>query len=152
MNAILKYLSGGCSKKFVLWVAVASLLIIVFSCEGKFDFFEFDCEDCYQERPDYGPLIIYFSLDDENDFVVYTIYKGEFEDCIFEYADTAFYNEEQIDVPVNEYYSVEAKYVSGNDTIYVVDGDQFKRRKETSECDKKCYYFKGGIIDVRLRE
>ena len=112
----------------------------------------FDCEDCYQERPDYGPLIIYFSIGKENDYVLYTIFKGEFEKGIIEYADTAFYEEEQIDVPVNDYYSVEAKYVKENDTIRVVDGDQFNIKKETAECDKKCYYFKGGIIDVRLRE
>ena len=128
------------------------LLLAVFSCERKFDFFEFDCEDCYQEKPEYGPLIIYFSIDDENDFVLYTIYKGDFEDCVVEYADTAFFKEEQIDVPVDEYYSVEARYVRGGDTIYVIDGDRFNLKRENSECDKKCYYFKGGIIDVRLRK
>ena len=138
--------------KYKFWVIIIILSLSVFACERKFEIFEFNCEDCYQERPDYGPLIIYFSIGGENEYVLYTIYKGEFEDCIVEYADTAFYNEEQIDVPVNEYYSVEAKYVSGNDTIYVVDGDQFKLKKETTECDKKCYYFKDGIIDVRLRE
>lgn len=134
------------------WSAIVLLLIAVVSCERKFEFIEFDCEDCYQEKPDYGPLIIHFSIGGENNFVLYTIYKGKFDDGIIEYADTAFFVEEQIDVPVNEFYSVEAKYLNGNDTIYVVDGDQFKIKKETSECDKTCYYFKGGIIDVRLRE
>lgn len=128
------------------------LLMVVISCERKFDFFEFDCEDCYQEKPDSGPLIIYFSFNDENEYVLYTIYKGRFEDGIEEYADTAFYKEEQIEVPVDEYYSVEAKYVSGTDTIFVVDGDRFNLKREKSECDKKCYYFKGGIIDVRLKQ
>ena len=75
-----------------------------------------------------------------------------FENRVEEYADTAFFKEEQIEVPVDEYYSVEAKYLSGTDTIYVVDGDQFNLKRETSECDKKCYYFKGGIIDVRLKQ
>ncbi len=129
-----------------------SFLLIVISCERKFEFFEFNCEDCYQEKPEYGPLIIYFSFNDENDFVLYTIYKGKFENRIEEYVGTAFIIEEQIEVPVNEYYSVEAKYISGTDTIYVVDGDRFDLERENSKCDKKCYYFKGGIIDVRLKE
>jgi len=128
------------------------LVLAVISCERKFDFFEFDCEDCYQEKPESGPLIIYFSFNDENDYVLYTIFKGRFEDGIEEYADTAFYKEEQIEVPVDEYYSVEAKYVSGTDTIFVVDGDRFNLKRENNECDKKCYYFKGGIIDVRLKQ
>lgn len=134
------------------WILAISLLLVVLSCERKFEFFEFDCEDCYQEKPDSGPLIIYFSYNDENDFVLYTIYKGKFENRVEEYADTAFYKEEQIEVPVDEYYSVEAKYISGSDTIYVVDGDQFNLKRERNECDKKCYYFKGGIIDVRLKQ
>ncbi|WP_340113295.1 hypothetical protein [Maribellus mangrovi] len=134
------------------WIFLMSFLLIVISCERKFEFFEFNCEDCYQEKPEYGPLIIYFSFNDENDFVLYTIYKGKFENRIEEYVGTAFIIEEQIEVPVNEYYSVEAKYISGTDTIYVVDGDRFDLERENSKCDKKCYYFKGGIIDVRLKE
>lgn len=127
------------------------LMVAVISCERKFEFFEFNCEDCYQEKPETGPLIIYFSYNEENDHVSFTIYKGRFEDGVVEYEGTAFTLEEQIEVPVDEYYSVEAKYVSGADTIYVVDGDRFHLKRELSECDKKCYYFKGGIIDVRLR-
>lgn len=137
------------SKK---WLFLILLLLGVISCERKFEFFEFDCADCYQDKPESGPLIIYFTIDAENEFVPYTIYKGNFEDCLVEYADTAFSKEEQIEVPVNEYYSVEAKYSSGTDTIYVVDGDRFKLKREDNECDKKCYYFKGGIVDVRLKQ
>ena len=140
------------SSKSGKWMFLILLVLVVISCERKFDFFEFDCEDCYQEKPESGPLIIYFSFNDENDYVLYTIFKGRFEDGIEEYADTAFFKEEQIEVPVDEYYSVEAKYVSGSDTIYVVDGDRFNLKRENSECDKKCYYFKGGIIDVRLMQ
>lgn len=132
-------------------LAFIFLLFVLFSCERKFEFLKFDCEDCFQEKPEYGPIIIYFSIDDENDSVLYTIYKGNFEDKIVEYADTAFFKEEQIGVPVNQYYSVEAIYIQGTDTIHVIDGDMFKLKRETEQCDKKCYYYKGGIIDVRLR-
>ena len=54
------------------WIFLISFLLAVISCERKFEFFVFDCEDCYQEKPDCGPLIIYFSFNDENDFVLYT--------------------------------------------------------------------------------
>ncbi len=128
------------------------MLFVLFSCERKFEFIKFECEDCYQEKPEYGPIIIFFSIEEENDYVLYTIFKGNFEDKIIEYADTAFFNEEQIDVPVDQYYSVEAKYIQNTDTIRVIDGDMFKVKKETEKCDKECYYYKGGIIDVRLRK
>lgn len=125
---------------------------VIFACERNYEFFELDCENCYQDKPECGPLIIYFSFDDENDSVSYTVYRGNFESREVEYTGKATFTEEQIDVPVNEYYSVEALYLKNGDTIHVVDGDKFKLKKETSECDKKCYYFKDGMIDVRLKE
>lgn len=128
------------------------LFAIVFSCERKFEIFIFECENCYSDKPDYGPLKLFFTIDEKNDSVLYTIYKGNFEDGIVEYVGTAFYPEEEIDVPVDQYYSVEAIYVRGEDKIHVVDGDKLKLKKETEECDKDCYYFKGGEIDVRLKQ
>lgn len=127
-------------------------VLLAVACERKYEFFELDCENCYQEKPECGPLIIYFSFDEENDSVRYIIYRGNFENREVEYTGNAIFTEEQIDVPVNEYYSVEALYLKDGDTIRVVDGDKFKLKKETSECDKKCYFFKDGMIDVRLKE
>lgn len=130
-------------------------LVLVFvlggACEKKYDDFEFDCDNCYREKPGYGPLVIYFSVNAENDSIPYTIYKGNFEDRIVEYSGEAVFSEEQIDVPVDEYYSVEALYVYKGDTIHVVDGDKLRLKKERSECDEKCYYFEDGVIDVRLK-
>lgn len=128
------------------------VVLAIFACERKFEFFELDCDDCYQDKPECGPLIIYFSFNEENDSVNYIIYRGNFENRDIEYAGKATFTEEQIDVPVNEYYSVEALYLKDGDTIHVVDGDRFKLKKETSECDKTCYYFKDGMIDVRLKQ
>jgi len=127
-------------------------VLLAVACERKFELFELDCENCYQEKPEWGPLIIYFSFDEENDSVSYTIYRGNFENKEVEYAGKATLTEEQIDVPVNECYSVEALYLKDGDTIRVVDGDTFKLKKETSECDEKCYSFKDGMIDVRLKK
>ena len=133
-------------------IAYFIIVLFVFSCERKFEIFQFDCENCYREKPEYGPIIIYFSIDEENDSIQYTIYKGNFEERNVEYRDTAFYSEVQIDVPVDKYYSIEAVYLNDTDTIYVVDGDKFNVRRETEQCDEKCYYFKDGIYDVRLME
>ncbi len=134
------------------FIGIILIYTIGISCERKYEFNLFDCEDCYQEKPEYGPLKLYFTIDDNNAFVPYTIYKGNFEDCIEEYTDTAFYPEEEIDVPVNQYYSVEAIYNNGDRVIHVVDGDKLKLKKETEQCDKDCYYYKGGEIDVRLKQ
>ena len=79
------------------------------------------------------------------------IYKGKIEDQVIDYIDTAINPDYYLWVKVDEYYSVEAKYKSGNKTIIAVDGDKIKTKKNSSECDETCYWIKGGYINVRLR-
>lgn len=132
------------------FVFILSLWVLA-SCERKLEIFEFDCKDCFQDKPENGPLKIWFTLNEENPFVPYTIFIGAFEDGKVEYADTAFNTTEYIDVPVNEYYSVKAEYTKKEQCIDVVDGDRLNLKKNNNRCDKKCYYYKGGKIDVRLK-
>jgi hypothetical protein len=112
----------------------------------------FDCAYCYQDPPQDGPLLVKVSINSENLFVPITIYIGNIEDNNIEYTDTTWAADYWIDVPVNKYYSVAAKYISGADTIVSVDGDNFKIRKNTNDCDEDCWYYVGGFFDVRLLE
>ncbi len=112
----------------------------------------FDCATCYQDKPDSGPLQIKVTINDENSFVPLVIYRGNFESNDIEYVDTAFNSDYSVDVPVDKYYSVTAKYKNNGRIIFAVDGDNLKTAKNTQDCDQDCYYFKGGYIDVRLRK
>ena len=68
-----------------------------------------------------------------------------------EYADTAATEKIYIDVPLDFYYSVTAEYKSGNKTIFALDGDNIKTKKNIDDCDEKCYYITGGYINVKLK-
>jgi hypothetical protein len=111
----------------------------------------FDCSKCYQDEPAMGPLTIYITINSENQRVPLVIYRGDIESNVIEYVDTSFQSEYWVDVPVDEYYSVKAEYKDGEKTIYAVDGDKLKLKKNATSCDQECFYFDGGYLDVRLR-
>lgn len=110
----------------------------------------FDCTYCYQDKPDWGPLEIKVTINDENPYVPITIYIGNIEDNNIEYIDTAYSSVYWVDVPIDKYYSVTAEYKSGDKTIIAVDGDKFKLKKNIKDCDEECYYYSGGFFDNRL--
>lgn len=136
-----------------LWViCILSIFAIFnFSCERQPpDDSGFDCENCYQDKPEIGSLLVNVTINEENQFVPITIYIGNIEDNNIEHIDTTWVVDYWVDVPVDKYYSVTAKYKSGDNTIIVVDGDNFKLKKNTRDCDEDCWYYKGGLYDIRL--
>lgn len=111
-----------------------------------------NCAECYQDKPEWGPLNVRLTINDENPFVPMVIYEGYIEDEVVEWVDTSWEADYWVDVPVNKYYSVSAKYLQDGDTIYVIDGDRLKLKHTTEECDEPCYYFKGGYFDLQLKD
>ena len=111
-----------------------------------------DCSSCYQIKPEWGTINIKTTINDENPNVPLVIYIGVVEDSVIEYIDTSYFESYNIDVPINEYYSVVAKYTHGNKTIFAIDGDEIKTKLITEECDVDCYIIHGGDIDVRLKD
>jgi len=135
---------------------IVLLIILVFgvvliSCEEITTDTSVDCGECYQEAPEWGDLKIEVTINEENEEVPVVIYKGRVEDSVVEWVDTATVEDYRIDVPVNEYYSVTAKYRSGDMTITAIDGDKIKTKYITDECDEDCYVIRGGDMDVRLK-
>jgi len=126
--------------------------IAAFSCEQDPFVTNVNCDECYYNEPDSANIIVYLTINEENPYVPLVIYKGEVEEDRVEWVDTAVGDEYRLYSPVNEYYSIEAKYKSGNRTIIAVDGDKMKTSLVADVCDYDCYIIKGGYLDVRLKE
>jgi hypothetical protein len=141
-------------KLKVKWFILIVILVNLTQCERNepLDFSSFDCSACYQDKPDWGPVEIKLTINDQNPSVPIVIYRGDIENNDIEYVDTAHNSDYTVDVPVDKYYSVTAEYKDGGRTIYAVDGDKFKLEQNTKDCDEDCYYFKGGYFDVRLNK
>jgi len=130
------------------------LLMVIVSCERQepVNLSNIDCSECYQDKPEWGPLNIKVTINDQNPFVPLKVYIGNFEEGNLDWTDTAYSKDFWVDVKPDQYYSVTAEYKDGDKIIFAVDGDKLKLQHTSDKCDEPCYYYSGGYIDVRLRD
>ena len=138
-------------RRFVALLSIGLFLFVFQSCEEDYYWGEVDCEYCYQVKPEFGDLQVDITINAENRAVPLVIYKGEFDEGIIEYIDTATSESYSLDVPINEFYSVAAEYFVDGKRIIAIDGDRIKTGKVVGSCDKTCWIIEGGFIDVRLK-
>jgi len=139
-------------NSIIFLLLVLSAVLFVFSCDNDPFVINVDCNECYYDEPDSAYLIVDLTINDENPSVPIVIYRGNVEGEIVEYTDTAYKSTYYLYSPVNEYYSIEAKYKKGDKTIIAIDGDKLKTKHVTDVCDTDCYVIRGGFLDVRLKD
>jgi hypothetical protein len=106
--------------------------------------------DCNEIRPTEGHLSVRYTLNADNPMVSIEIYRGDFENHDLILKDTLPSTNNPYLLPIDEYYSVVAKYYRGQDTIIVIDGDDIEA-DETEYSDKSCWSVDNGNIDVKLK-
>jgi len=141
--------------KYRIPVSLVTLFLVIASgnflgCESEDWVFEVDCLDCYSYMPDSAKLIVYVTIDSENDSVPITFYRGDYEDGEIDWQDTATTDELYLYSEMNRDYTVTATYNSGEKTIVAFDKDEMFLHDAASQCGSPCYIVKGGIFDVRL--
>ena len=144
-------------KRSTFWksIRLAVLLLVFISgnflgCETEDWMPEVNCNDCYGYRPDSANLIIYITIDAENDSVPLTFYRGDYENGEIDWLDTATTEEFYLYSEMNRDYTVAATYKSGDKTIVAFDADEMSLSDASADCGSLCYIVKGGILDVRL--
>jgi len=130
---------------------ILAALPLFYSCDQDSFVFDVNCDECFIEKPDSADLIIYLTINEDNPYVPLRFYRGEVEENVVEWVDTAYSETFYLYSPVDEYYSLEAKYLRGSDTIVVVDGDKLKTNQVSDVCDTDCWIIRGGIMNARLR-
>jgi len=143
------------SGKRLLINIVATVLLLIISgrftaCETEDWMLQVNCNDCYGYKPDSANLIVYLTIDSENDSVPLTFYRGNYEDGVIDWQDTATTNEFYLYSKMEEKYTVRAIYSSGNKIIEAFDQDEMHINNAEGECGSPCYIIKGGIFDLRL--
>ncbi len=131
-----------------LYVSVISLIMC--SCKSSSSSLS-NCFNCKTDQPDSALVNIKVTINNENPKVPVTIYRGRFNpaDSSNKLKNIIINANDSIYLPVGEYYSVKAKYKSGQKIIYAVDGGNFETQEET-DCDTPCWQIVGGVYDVRL--
>ena len=143
-------------KRFYIKLLALALLVLVSgkftACETEDWMLTVDCGDCYGYKPDSADLIVYLSINAENDSVPLTFYRGSYEEGIIDWLDTATTKEFYLYSKMDANYTVRATYRSGNKIIEAFDADNMHLSNANNECGSPCYIVKGGIFDLRLLE
>ena len=129
---------------------VSLFLLIPFGCEDMEVLFV-DCDECYDENPKMADLTIKFTINDENPYVRYILYSGTYDSGDTIAIDTSYTSEVVWSLDTDKYYSVKAEYTKGARTIFAVDGNELRTKKDRSSCDRECYIILGDELDVRLK-
>jgi len=122
------------------------------ACEPEDWMLEINCSDCYGFKPDSANLIVYVTINAENDSVPLSFYLGDYEDGVIDWQDTATTDEFYLYSKMNSRYTVRASYRSGDRIIEAFDSDKMTLYNANAECGSPCYIVKGGIYDLRLAE
>lgn len=133
-------------RRLLTYSIIFSLLMLA-TCK---QFPVVNCDECYSNKPDSADLHVKVTVNAENPKVYLTFYRGKVEDKVVEWVDSTTNENFYLLVKVEQYYSVEARYKSGNKTIIAVDGGKINTQLETDACNDNCYILTGGELDVRL--
>jgi hypothetical protein len=120
-------------------------------CEPEDIYMGVNCLDCFDFQPDSTELIIYLTINPENESVPLTVYRGDAGGDLF-LQDTATDETKYIMAAIGETYTVRASYRSGDKTIHAFDSDVMYLSNYGAECGNPCYIVKGGIYDLELLE
>ena len=147
-------------KHRIIHIIFLFLLLVFnpYSCGNEYPFAtETDCNDCYTDKPSSGTISIKLSEDKIKDGVIVKVYKGKFteemalNDSQVYFDDTIHKASVDVDVPLDQYYSVLAQYKVNGIKYNVVDGDNIKLYSIKSTCNFDCWIIKGGQINCMLK-
>jgi hypothetical protein len=145
-SSVLKYLSPV--------ILTAAFILFLASCSentnNNVDCTTYDYSDCNTTEPFDGRLYVSLSINSENKAVPVIIYKGKLEDHDTIVVDTITTEKFDTLLPINNYYTVTAKYIKGGSTIIAVDGNKISKSKSYT-CDSICWTVKTGSVNVKLK-
>lgn len=110
----------------------------------------YDYSGCETTEPVAANLNVHVTLNSENPYVPLQIYRGRVEDSVLVMLDTARKEEVQLLMATGSYYSVAARYISGNKIIYALGGDKVSTSSERT-CDSICWSVSEGNVNVELK-
>jgi hypothetical protein len=148
--------SGTRNRSGIWFLATLTLLMLFLTgsytgCEPEDWILEVNCNDCFGARPDSAKLIVYLTINQENESVPLVFYRGDSKGEV-DWLDTATTPELYLDAKIGTTYTVMAEYKAGSKTILAFDSDEMKISDYGENCGDPCFIVKGGIFDVKLKD
>jgi len=145
--------------RLIVTIIISAITILLpISCGNEYPFAsQSDCDSCFSSKPDVGPFQVDLSDKTLDQGIVVKVFKGKFtekmqyDDSQLIFLDTARSTPYNVDVSLDEYYSVVAEYMVDGKKYSVVDGDKIRAYSIKSTCNTDCWIIRGGKADCRLK-
>jgi len=141
-------------KEKLIGFLLTGLLLFAASCKDAtkdtVDCSTYNYSDCKTQEPYSANFHVKLTINSENTLVPITIYKGKLEENVIILRDTIAETTYDTLLPVNNYYTVTAKYKVGSTTVTAVDGDNVSN-SHTKTCDSTCWSVTTGSAKVKLK-
>jgi hypothetical protein len=111
-----------------------------------------NCSECYFPKPDSAYITIKFTVNGDFKEIPFVLYRGDFEDNEIDWIDTSYAATKDIWVRTDQKYSVKAKYIKGDKTLYAIDEGKIKVLHVTDACHEECYVMEDKTINVEIRD
>ncbi|MFN8206681.1 MAG: hypothetical protein U0T82_04650 [Bacteroidales bacterium] len=136
-------------RRFLFFLPALIIMLFPFfaGCEDSYIL----VGDCFSDRPEEAEIEINLTINEENRKVPIAIFKGKMESNSIIYSDTCQVEKVHVWLPVDQYYSVVAKYKSGSRIIFAVDGRKLRVVKSTQEDGSDCFQIRGDKMSVQLK-
>lgn len=135
----------------IILIVILAVSIKISGCEQEDLDFYIDCDDCMAAAPDSADLIVYLTINEENPFVPLVFYRGDYEDNVIDYIDTAFNDTLWLYSEMGINYSVKATYLKDGKPLIAIDGDKLRVVDGEGECNSPCFVRRGGTLDLKLK-
>lgn len=122
-------------------------LIMFFSCEEEG--FIVDCSECITEEPTDASLEM--KIDENDSPVIIEIYSGILQDSILFRTIETNRSQLVVSVPLNNMYTVTAKYNRDGKTYIAIDTAYPRVRFEEDQCDDPCYFIYNKNLNLKLK-
>jgi len=108
-------------------------------------------EDCNTVEPIEGSVHLKFSINQKIHSVVFDVYKGYADEGNLFFSDTSYDSEVDYIMPIDQYYSVKAKYIINGVSLKVIDGGEL-RKKSKQVCDSTCWATNELKLDLSIHQ
>ncbi|MEI6765249.1 MAG: hypothetical protein WCM76_06370 [Bacteroidota bacterium] len=136
-----------------LSVIIFALCVVCCGCKSSVseqDCQSYDYTDCETTEPVAANLNIRLTINAENPWVPVSIYRGRVEDSVLVKYDSIKEEKYSVLMETGSYYSVVARYISGDKIIYAIGGDKVSKSSQTT-CDSICWTVTEGNVNVELK-
>ena len=132
------------------YLIIIVIIIAFHSCSAE-NLIEFNCEECYIDKPLYTTAQANLTINHENQEIPITIYRGSPDSNEIVFSDTITDKTLWIDIENQVEYTFVARYTRNGRTHYVTNTLKTRVDFYPESCSDPCYFVTNKMVNLRVK-